>query len=70
MRWLILWCTINFIQSDSEAWVKCGHVKSFSDRKDAIEYYQEIKKLENPDSSMALKRAGIYNVKFDSITKK
>jgi hypothetical protein len=68
MYWVIFWCTVNFIQHDSSPWIRCGHNAKFTERKGAIEFYQALKKLEEPDT-MALKVPGVYNVKFDSVKK-
>jgi hypothetical protein len=67
MIWVIFWCKVIFIQSDSP-YISCGHHKDFTERKEAIEYFQMMKKIEEPDT-MALRIPGIYNVKFDSIYK-
>ena len=64
---IVKWCTVTFIQRDSPA-MKCGYVAKFTDRKEAIENYIAMKKLETPDT-MALYIPGLYNVKFDSIYK-
>jgi hypothetical protein len=69
MNWIyiVIICTINFIQSDSGAWIRCNNIR-FNNRDSAMIFYNDKKKLILPDSLIYI-RAGIYNVKIDSIKK-
>jgi hypothetical protein len=66
---VIFWCTVNYIASDSGAWLKCGHNAKFTDRKEAVNFYNTMKKISMPDS-LVPGMTGVTNVKFDSIISK
>jgi hypothetical protein len=65
---VVFWCTVNFIQRDASPWIHCGLNRKFDDKYEALKFYNEMKRYQEPDS-MALKVPGVYNVRFDSIVK-
>jgi hypothetical protein len=67
MHWFIIWSTINFLYTDSYPLVKYHRI-DFNIRKDAIEFYNNLKHVETVDS-IPVHKAGVYYVKLDSIRK-
>ena len=57
-KWIIIWCTFAPLKFEKE--IECNHFRMFSDRQQAVDFYQAIK-YNNVDTLYH------FDVKLDSV---